>query len=79
MVDNASRWITRIMLTLFNRSGLIDKLYLNPENSHFAGGNNIAASIAREDSSFYLLLNSDVEIRTRNFLKSFSKGWMIRE
>jgi hypothetical protein len=63
VVDNASDAETRhIVTTLFSR-GLINRLTFLNYNSLFAEGNNIAARVARQDATHYLLLNSDVEIR----------------
>lgn len=62
VVDNDSRWPTRRLVQHLYKKGLIDKLCLNDENQLFAKGNNTASTLAADDSTHYLLLNSDVHI-----------------
>ena len=50
--------------------GKINKIYFNDKNSFFAGGNNIAAKLADENSTHYLLLNSDVIIKNERWLST---------
>ncbi len=68
VVDNASTRITRYLLHLAKALKRIDALIFNPVNSLFAGGNNIAAQHACKDSEYYLLLNSDIEVRSDEWL-----------
>lgn len=70
VIDNASKWHTKLMLKRFYKKGKIDKLKLLSDNSLFAAGNNIAASLASKDSQYFLLLNSDVEIRDDKWLSN---------
>lgn len=69
VVDNASKNRTKKLLTKLKTKGMIDKLIFNEKNELFAGGNNIAAKYASSDTDFYLLLNSDVKINNKNWLK----------
>lgn len=46
----------------------IDKLVFNTDNSLFAKGNNIASSLSDKSTKYYLLLNSDIEIRNYDWL-----------
>ena len=55
VVDNASRWPTKIVLAFLRIIGKIDKLYYNGYNSLFAKGNNIASGLADKNSTHYLL------------------------
>lgn len=68
VVDNDSKHPTVRTLYKLKSRGLVDKLYYNSNNDLFAKGNNIAARLASEDSDYYLLLNSDVEIKSPNWL-----------
>ncbi|MFI8632490.1 glycosyltransferase family 2 protein [Microbacterium sp. NPDC077663] len=70
VVDNASGPETVDLVTKLWDEGLIDKLHLSEVNTLFAGGNNIAAGMAAQESTHFLLLNSDVEIR--------SPDWLVR-
>ena len=72
VVDNASRWPTKIVLAFLRIIGKIDKLYYNGYNSLFAKGNNIASGLADKNSTHYLLLNSDVEIKDSDWLYKLS-------
>lgn len=69
VVDNASKFWTRWLLKRLKKRGMIDFLYLNKENSLFAKGNNIASGFASKNAQYYLLLNSDIEIKDGNWLK----------
>lgn len=69
VVDNASEEKTKKLLNKLKEKGMIDKLVFNDKNELFAGGNNIAAKYADKDAKFYLLLNSDVKIKNKNWLK----------
>ncbi|SDG71404.1 glycosyltransferase family 2 protein [Microbacterium sp. 77mftsu3.1] len=68
VVDNASDQETVNLVTRLRDEGLIDKLQLSEVNTLFAGGNNIAASMASDDATHFLLLNSDVEVRASDWL-----------
>ncbi len=68
VVDNKSKNPTRALLFMLQLFGMIDKLYFNSNNDLFAGGNNIAASLASKDSSLLLLLNSDIKIVDSDWL-----------
>ncbi|MDD3362871.1 MAG: glycosyltransferase [Hespellia sp.] len=68
VVDNHSKLPTRLILKILSRMGRINKLILNKHNALFAGGNNIAAAHARSDSNYYLLLNSDIQINSSDWL-----------
>jgi hypothetical protein len=70
VVDNASEPRTKNLLNHLQSEGLIQQLTLLEYNSFFAGGNNIAARLAANDSTHFLLLNSDVEIKDPNWLSN---------
>ena len=68
VVDNDSNKATKKALLKLEQKVFIDKLlYLN-ENTLFAKGNNIGSKICSDDSDYILLLNSDVEIRNKEWL-----------
>lgn len=69
VVDNKSELPTVRVLDRLHRRDYIDKLYFNSKNDLFAGGNNIAATLADKESDYYLLLNSDVEIKSDDWLE----------
>lgn len=69
VVDNASDEPTRALVQKLKDEGLIAKLVLLDRNSLFAEGNNIASTHASERATHFLLLNSDVEIRSEQWLK----------
>jgi O-antigen/teichoic acid export membrane protein len=68
VVDNASESPTKHLLKSLQREGLIQHLTLLEYNSFFAKGNNIAAQNTASDSTHFLLLNSDVEIKDPHWL-----------
>jgi glycosyltransferase involved in cell wall biosynthesis len=70
VVDNASGQPTKDCLNQLQREGLIQHLTLLGYNSFFAAGNNIAAGHAAADSTYLLLINSDVEIKDPNWLSN---------
>ena len=70
VVDNRSKLATRLLVRFLKLVGLIDTLYMNSNNSLFAGGNNIAASLTDKRSELYLLLNSDVRINDADWLSN---------
>ncbi|MDL2235500.1 glycosyltransferase [Christensenellaceae bacterium OttesenSCG-928-L17] len=73
VLDNASKRPTRTLLKLLLRLGYIGKLVMSSHNTLFAGGNNILAAIADQDSKYFLLLNSDVEIKSSEWLTNLLK------
>jgi glycosyltransferase involved in cell wall biosynthesis len=68
VVDNLSESPTRELVTELERSGAIDTLKLMDHNSLFAGGNNMAATLADPKATHFLLLNSDIEARDPHWL-----------
>jgi glycosyltransferase involved in cell wall biosynthesis len=68
VVDNASDQPTRGLVQELAAQGKIDRLELSPVNTLFAGGNNLAARYASENATHFLLLNSDIEIKSPNWL-----------
>lgn len=69
VVDNHSHFSTRLLLKKLKREGKIQKLLMNRKNLLFAKGNNAGSLLAAEDVTHYLLLNSDVEIRSSQWLE----------
>ena len=69
VVDNASEKETRQLVVDFKNSGKIDRLELSDENLLFAGGNNLAATVADPRATHYLLLNSDIEVIDAGWLR----------
>ncbi|MFV0250037.1 MAG: glycosyltransferase family 2 protein [Bacilli bacterium] len=69
VVDNNSNQSTRKMLLKMQKKGIIDKLILLKENTMFAKGNNIGSHLCSENSEHILLINSDIEIRNKEWLK----------
>lgn len=72
VLDNASKFPTRFILKILKKLGFIDKLVLNPQNDFFARGNNLASQYASEDTTHYLLLNSDIKITDINCFNRLS-------
>jgi hypothetical protein len=70
VVDNASEQPSKNLLRGLHKERLIHNLTFLSYNSFFAEGNNIAARQAAEDSTHFLLLNSDVEIKDPNWLSN---------
>lgn len=68
VLDNASEKGTVSLVRNLHSEGLIDKLELLDYNSLFAEGNNIAAKLASTDSNYFLLLNSDIEVKSPDWL-----------
>jgi glycosyltransferase involved in cell wall biosynthesis len=68
VLDNASDAVTENLLRRLARDGFIDKLVRLDYNSFFAEGNNRAAAVADPEATHYLLLNSDVDIRSNQWL-----------
>lgn len=66
VLDNSSRFITKLILKILYSLKIIDKLIFNSQNDLFAKGNNLASYEADKDSTHYLLLNSDIKINDIN-------------
>lgn len=69
VVDNASKPLTKWVLNRLKQQNKIDKLHFNEKNFLFAKGNNIASKFCSEDSDLILLLNSDVKIKSEDWLE----------
>lgn len=69
VLDNASDETTKKMLSEMKKEGYIDKLIFEKTNTYFAKGNNIASQYCDPNSKYILLLNSDVEIRDKYWLR----------
>jgi hypothetical protein len=61
------------MLRLLFRRKLIHKLVFSSHNTLFAAGNNILSSVADKEADYFLLLNSDVEIKDDDWLNRLLK------
>jgi glycosyltransferase involved in cell wall biosynthesis len=72
VVDNKSGLLTKILLVILKIFGYIDKIALLSENTLFAKGNNIGSRLISNDSDYILLLNSDVKIIDKCWLKKLS-------
>lgn len=70
VIDNASKYPTRLLLKWLYHRKVIDKIVFSSYNSLFAGGNNILATVADKSSKYYLLLNSDIEIKSNDWLNN---------
>lgn len=73
VVDNASDAETRALVIDLHQKGVVSRLRLMDYNSLFAEGNNVAASLAAEDATHFLLLNSDIEVRDSRWLELLLK------
>lgn len=73
VLDNNSNFFTKKLLKNLKNKGYIDKLIMNPVNDLFAKGNNLASKKADRDSKYYLLLNSDIEIKSDDWLSKLIK------
>jgi len=73
VLDNASKRSTRWLVNFLYRRGLIDKVVFSSYNTLFAAGNNILSSVADKTCKYFLLLNSDIEIKDDNWLKNLLK------
>lgn len=73
VIDNASRRPTRLLLKLLFRRKMIHKIVFSSYNTLFAAGNNILASVADKNADYFLLLNSDIEIKDDKWLSSLLK------
>jgi GT2 family glycosyltransferase len=63
VVDNRSRWPTRLLLIALSLAGRIGRLCLLDQNTLFSEANNIGVAASAREATLALLLNSDVEIR----------------
>jgi len=70
VVDNKSRFITKLILFLFfNLKHIINRLLYVDENTLFSKGNNIGVKNISNESTHILLLNSDVRINNPIWLE----------
>jgi glycosyltransferase involved in cell wall biosynthesis len=69
VVDNHSRLYTRHLLNRLKKQDKIHKLLFNKKNLLFAGGNNAGTRLCDAKSTHYLLLNSDILIYNKDWLK----------
>lgn len=69
VVDNRSRPPTRLLLTALAHVGRIQRLCLLNRNTLFAQGNNVGVDASSRDAPLVLLLNSDIEVRDRRWLR----------
>lgn len=69
VVDNQSDIETKQVLQELHDKKYINTLYFSKENTWFAGGNNLAASLASKNADMFLLLNSDIQIRRKDWLE----------
>lgn len=67
--DNNSRLITRLINLFALSKGWISRLIFSPKNILFSPGNNEAFKSISGDSEFTVLLNSDIEIKDKDWLK----------
>ena len=67
-VDNASDRPTKKILNKAFNTGKINKLLFLDENTLFAKGNNTGEKLCAKTSKLVLLLNSDIEIRSPEWL-----------
>jgi glycosyltransferase involved in cell wall biosynthesis len=68
VVDNNSRFITRLYLTYALSVGRINYIHKSKDNLYFAKGNNLGVSLTSSDSTHVLLMNSDVRIDSPDWL-----------
>jgi len=73
VLDNASKRSTRLLLKLLFKRKKIHKVVFSSYNTLFAAGNNILSSVADKNADYFLLLNSDIEIRDDNWLDNLLK------
>jgi GT2 family glycosyltransferase len=69
VVDNDSKWPTRLIVTVARWFGMVNRLALLDRNTLFAEGCNIAAAMSPRDSEYVLLMNSDTEPKRADWLK----------
>lgn len=68
VVDNSSKWVTKLLVKILYKMEYINKVRFNEKNYLFAAGNNIASNICSEDVTHYLLLNSDIRVNDSEWL-----------
>ena len=73
VLDNNSDKKTKKILLKLQEKGYIDKLIYSKVNTLFAKGNNIASNFCAEESDKIVLLNSDIDIRNKDWLKEMLK------
>lgn len=73
VLDNNSDNPTKNILKELKEKNMIDKLVLNPQNDLFARGNNLASQYARDNTTHYLLLNSDVKVIDSNCINKLMR------
>lgn len=69
VVDNNSDRATKKLLSRLYFRGMVDKLLFAGENLMFAKGNNVAASLASQETEYVLLLNSDIQINDPQWIQ----------
>lgn len=69
VLDNASESETVELVKTYRDQGLVDVLVLSETNTLFAKGNNLAAKAASPRASHFLLINSDIEIKSKSWLR----------
>ncbi|OHE60256.1 MAG: hypothetical protein A2Z47_05255 [Thermodesulfovibrio sp. RBG_19FT_COMBO_42_12] len=69
VIDNKSRFFTKFILFSYFIFKRINRLLFIDENTLFSKGNNIGSKIISNDSTYILLLNSDVKINNPYWLE----------
>lgn len=69
VVDNKSDEETKQYLQKAKKESLIDKLILLDENLMWIKGNNLAYEQVNPESEYLILLNSDIEIRNKDWIQ----------
>lgn len=72
--DNNSELETKSILTALASNNYIDKLHFSDNNLLFAGGNNNCVKLADPKTKYYLLLNSDVKIVSKDWISELLKA-----
>lgn len=75
VVDNASDKKTRKMLYKMYEMKKINKLLMLDKNTLFAKGNNLGVKLCDSKSEKILLLNSDIDIRNKEWLSEMEKRY----
>lgn len=73
VLDNGSKLRTRLLLKWLYHRRLIDKIVLSSYNTLFAAGNNLLTHVANKEATHFLLLNSDIEIKSDEWLHNLLK------
>lgn len=73
VLDNDSDKKTKRLLLKLQEKGYIDKLIYSKTNTLFAKGNNIASGLCSKESDKIVLLNSDIDIRNKDWLEEMLK------